>query len=194
MNILVDKLPTEYKGLKIDTNFRSFILFELLMQDNSLTSEQKISFTLNLFFHNQELKTAKEIEKAIKGVLWFYTLGKSEEQEIESKKIKKIEEKKQKAIYSYEYDANLIYSAFFSQYRLDLNEVDYLHWWKFKSLFEGLNDDNRICEIMSYRAIDLSKIEDKKQKEHYKKLKIKYALPDNRSVEEKEQEFANALW
>jgi hypothetical protein len=47
---------------------------------------------------------------------------------------------------------------------------------------------------MEYRAVDLSKIKDKDQKEHYKKLKIKYALPDNRTEEEKEQDFANALW
>lgn len=192
MNILVDKLPTEYKGLKIETNFRSFILFELLMQDKDLSSEEKINLTLNLFFHNQELKSVDEIKKALNGILWIYTLGKSEEKEDKNKK--EAREKKQKAIYSYEHDANLIYSAFLSQYRIDLNDIDYLHWWKFKSLFEGLNDENKICEIMGYRAVDLSKIEDKKQREHYRKLKNKFALPDNRSVEEKEQDFANALW
>lgn len=192
MNILVDKLPTEYKGLKIETNFRSFILFELLMQDNDLSSEEKINLALNLFFHNQDFKSVDEIKKALNGILWIYTLGKSEEKENKNKK--EVREKKQKAIYSYEHDANLIYSAFLSQYGIDLNEIDYLHWWKFKSLFEGLNDDNRICEIMGYRAVDLSKIEDEKQREHYQKLKNKFALPDNRTEEEKEQDFANALW
>lgn len=193
MNLLIDKLPTDYEGLKIDTNFRSFILFELLMQDSSLKKEEKIMLALNLFFKDEEFENVDEIKKAIKGILWFYTLGKSEDKK-EIKKKEKTVEKKQKAIYSFEYDANLIYSAFLSQYGLDLNEVDYLHWWKFRSLFEGLNDENRICEIMGYRAVDLSKIKDKDQKEHYKKLKIKYALPDNRSVEEKENEFAEALW
>ena len=192
MNILVDKLPTEYKGLKIETNFRSFILFELLMQDNDLSSEEKINLALNLFFHNQEFKSVEEIKNALNGILWIYTLGKSEEKE--SKNKKEVREKKQKAIYSFEHDANLIYSAFLSQYGIDLNEIDYLHWWKFKSLFEGLNDDNRICEIMGYRAVDLSKIKDEDQRKHYQKLKNKFALPDNRSVEEKEQDFANALW
>ena len=193
MNLLIDKLPTDYEGLKIDTNFRSFILFELLMQDGSLEKEQKIMLALNLFFKGKEFESVEEIKKAIKGILWFYTLGKSEDKK-EIKKKEKTVEKKQKAIYSFEYDANLIYSAFLSQYGLDLNEIEYLHWWKFRSLFEGLNDENRICEIMGYRAVDLSKIEDKKQKEHYRKLKNKYALPDNRSEEEKEQEFADALW
>ena len=193
MNLLIDKLPTDYEGLKIDTNFRSFILFELLMQDSSLKKEEKIMLALNLFFEDKEFENAEEIKKAIKGILWFYTLGKSEDKK-EIKKKEKTVEKKQKAIYSFEYDANLIYSAFLSQYGLDLNEIEYLHWWKFKSLFEGLNDENKICEIMGYRAVDLSKIEDKKQKDHYRKLKNRYALPDNRSEEEKEQEFAEALW
>lgn len=192
MNILIDKLPNEYKGLKIDTNFRSFILFELLMQDNKIFINKKIEIALNLFYKNIDFKNQYEIKKAIDGILWFYTLGKNEEKK--DKKIKEKPTKKQKAIYSYEYDANLIYSAFLSQYKLDLNEIDYLHWWKFKSLFEGLNDENRICEIMGYRSIDLSKIKDENQREHYRKLKMKYALPDNRSEEEKEEEFANSLW
>ena len=192
MNILIDKLPNNYEGLKIDTNFRSFILFELLMQDGELSYEDKIKLSLNLFYKGIEFKNVNEVKKAINGILWFYTLGKNDDKN--NKKTKKEENSKQKAIYSYEYDANLIYSAFLSQYGLDLNEVDYLHWWKFKSLFEGLNDDNRICEIMGYRAIDLSKIKDKDQKDHYKKLKNKFALPDNRSEEEKEQDFADSLW
>ena len=50
MNILVDKLPTDYEGLKINTNFRSFILFELLMQDREIKKEDKLALALNLFY------------------------------------------------------------------------------------------------------------------------------------------------
>ena len=46
---------------------------------------------------------------------------------------------------------------------------------------------------MSYRAIDLSKIKDKDMKKHYKKMKKLYALPDLRSEEEKENDFAEAF-
>ena len=192
MNILIDKLPCDYDGLKIDTNFRSFILFELLMQDNQIKEEEKIELSLNLFYKDMKFESIDEIKKAIKGILYIYTLGKSEEKKDD--RIKEKEYKKQKAIYSFEHDANFIYSAFWHDYKLDLNDIDYLHWWKFRSLFEGLNDENKICEIMEYRAVDLSKIEDKKQQEYYRKLKNKFALPDNRSEEEKEQDFANALW
>ena len=184
MNLLVDKLPTEYEGLKINTNFRSFILFELLMQDNKITTKDKILMSVRLFFK----EPPKDVKKAIEGILWFYRCGEDE------KVGKGSGETTKKQIYSYEYDAKYIYSAFLSQYGLDLNEVDYLHWFKFKALFEGLNEENKICEIMSYRAIDLSKIKDKEERKKYRKLQRQWLLPDNRTKEEKEQDFASSLW
>lgn len=189
MNILLDKLPNEYEGLKINTNFRSFILFEILMQDNKIKKEKKILIALNLLYN----EIPDDIKKATDGILWFYTLGKSEEKNKE-KKANDIEKKSKKQIYSYEHDANLIYSAFLSQYGIDLQDIEYLHWFKFKSLFDGLNNENKICEIMGYRAIDLNKIKDKEERKKYKKLQMQYALPDNRTEEEKEQEFAEAFW
>lgn len=188
MNILIDKLPQEYEGLKINTNFRSFILFELLMQDNNFNKKQKILLSLKLFYENEEVKDYK---KAIDGILWFYRGGKEQKEE---KVNNKSEKKEKKQIYSFEYDAELIYSAFLSQYGIDLNDIEYLHWWKFKSLFEGLNDENKICQYMSYRAMDISDIKDKEQKKYYRNLKRKVALPDNRTEKEKEKDFAEALW
>ena len=184
MNLLIDKLPTDYEGLKINTNFRSFILFELLMQDNEISQKDKILLTLSYFFDERP----KDVKKAIEGVLWFYRCGEKE------KHSKSGENGKQKQIYSFEHDAKYIYSAFLDQYGIDLNEIDYLHWFKFRALFEGLKSDNKICEIMGYRAIDLNKIKDKEEKKKYRKLQREFALPDNRSKEEKEQDFANSLW
>lgn len=184
MNILVDKLPIDYEGLKINTNFRSFILFELLMQDNKLTTEEKIYLAINLFFE----EPPQDLKKAIEGILWFYSKGKNEKNE------KSNENSKRNNIYSFEYDAELIYSAFLSQYSIDLNEIEYLHWWKFKSLFEGLNEENKICKYMQYRSIDLNKLKTKEEKDKYRKLKQLCALPDERTEEEKEKDFAEAFW
>ena len=47
---------------------------------------------------------------------------------------------------------------------------------------------------MGYRAMNLSKIKDKDTKANYKRLQQIYALPDMRSEEEKESDFANELW
>lgn len=187
INILIDKLPTEIDGLKINSDFRTSILFELLMQDNEFSNEEKIAQTLELYY--PDIDKITDIEKAIENVLWFYKCG-----EEEKTSQKKQERNKQKQIYSYEFDDKYIYSAFREQYNINLNNIKYLHWWEFKALFNSLNEDVLFSKIMGYRAMDLSKIKDKNMKKQYKSLKELYALPDMRSEEEKEEDFADALW
>ncbi|WP_165442998.1 Gp15 family bacteriophage protein [Senegalia massiliensis] len=63
----------------------------------------------------------------------------------------RIEKLKADNIYSFEHDDEYIYSAFLDQYGIDLKDIKHLHWWKFKSPFKGLKEDNLICKIMRYR-------------------------------------------
>ena len=158
-----------------------------MMQNPKYSIQAKTYQSLKLFY--PEMNKIKDTKKAIDDIIWFYSCGKSEE-----KTSQKNREGKNKQIYSYEFDNDLIYSAFKNQYNVDLEEIEYLHWWKFKAMFNGLKSDNRIVEIMGYRAMDLSKIKDKDMKKHYKQLQEEYKLPDMRSEEEKEEDFAEALW
>ena len=54
-------------------------------------------------------------------------------------------------------------------------------------MFKALKEDNEIVKIMGYRSIDLSKVEDKKQKEFYKKMTMTYEIPIAISKDEKEK-------
>lgn len=190
-NILLDKLPQiTPNGYNIKTSFKQGIKFELLMQDRELSKEEQVELALSLFYFKNDLKKikiSKDIEKRIEDILWFYKCGKEEKTSLKKGK------NKQKQIYSYEFDDNKIYSAFIQQYNIDLQKVD-LHWWQFKSLFESLTEETQIVQIMGYRAMELSKIKDKDMKKHYKQLQEEYKLPDMRSEEEKEEDFAEALW
>ena len=80
------------------------------------------------------------------------------------------------------------------QYKIDLQDIKYLHWWKFKAMFDGLNENTKMAEIMSYRAMDISKIKDKEEKKRYKNLQEAYSLPDMRTTEQKEADFGRAFW
>ena len=71
------------------------------------------------------------------------------------------------------------------QYKIDLQEIEYMHWWKFRALFDGLNENTEIVKIMGYRSMDLSKIKDTERRNYYKKMKRLHALPDMRTIEEK---------
>lgn len=192
MNLLVDDLQLQLQnrlgGIGFNSDFRISIMFELLMQDNRYTKEQKIFQAIKLYYPN--LKQIENCEKAIDDLLWFYRCGK--ELANSNKNVGNGNQNKQ--IYSYEFDDYYIYGAFMQQYKIDLQDIEYLHWWKFKAMFDCLSDDTKFVEIMGYRAVDLRKIKDKQEKERYKKLKEAYKLPDMRSEAEKEADFANALW
>ena len=82
-------------------------------------------------------------------------------------------------------DANLIFSAFMTQYNINLNR-DNLHWWEFMSLFNSLKDDTEIVKIMNYRTIDVNSIEDKKERKTYKQLQDYYSLENTITTEEKQ--------
>ena len=189
MNLLIDLLPNkvnmEGEDYEINSDFRTSILFELLMQDNTISEEDKIIQALELYYP----KLPKDINKAIEGVLWFYKCGKDE---IESKNKNKGTGKSTQ-VYSYDYDDDYIYSAFLDQYNIDLQDIEYLHWWKFKAMFKALKEDNEIVKIMGYRAMDVNKIKDKEQKAHYTKMQNLYKIPINKDEEEKLDEINQIL-
>lgn len=189
-NLILNKLPQYTPSrLKIRTDFRESIKFELLMQDSKLNEEEKVKLALNLYYN---LNDITDVKKAVEDIIWFYKGGKNEKENVD-KEVKK-SNSKEKQIYSYEFDAEYIYSAFMEQYNIDLNSIKYLHWWKFKALFNSLNENVLFSKIMGYRAMDLSKIKDKSIKKQYKKLQELYKLPDMRTEQEKEDDFAEALW
>jgi len=178
-NILIDRLPNEIDGIPINTDFRVCILFELLMQDCELTDSEKLSLAIDLFYSEEVV----DYQTALKNIVWFYSCGKEA----------KASGKNQKIIYSFEHDAEYIFSAFLSEYNINLNRIEYMHWWEFKALFTSLSENNLFNKIMGYRAINLSQIKDKETRKYYRDLQIKYKLPDQRTETEKERDFANAL-
>lgn len=72
-------------------------------------------------------------------------------------------------IYNYEYDSGYIYAAFLYQYGFDLQDIEYLHWWKFRAMLEALKEDNEIVKIMGYMAMTIDSKMSKEQKASYGK-------------------------
>jgi hypothetical protein len=171
MNILIDLLPSSVKidgtEYEINSDFRTSVLFSLLMEDDSLNEEEKVLQAVNLYYP----VIPNNIGKAIEQIKWFYSCGKSDKP-IGNKKRKT----NSKKVFDFEVDANYIYSAFMSQYNIDLQDIGQLHWWKFKALLEGLKEDNKLSKIIQYRSMDLSKIKDKEQRKFYKDMQKQYSL------------------
>lgn len=180
MNILIDLLPEEIEieGIEYDINsdFRTSMLFEMMMTDNELDDKEKIEQALLLYYP----KLPSNINLAMEQLLWFYRCGK------DIARLNGNGKGKSGQIYDFDFDDGYIYSAFLDQYGIDLQDVD-LHWWKFKSLFKSLKEDNEIVKIMGYRSMDLAKIKDKEEKNHYKKMKALYKIQSNISKDETEK-------
>lgn len=185
MNILIDYLPTSFvinnKTYEFNCGFRESIIFTLMMQDDSLTDEEKILGALKLYYPI----IPKDTEKALENIYWFYSKGNVEEDNKKVKQGKRIFKRNNKKAYDFEVDSDLIFTAFMSQYNINLNREN-LHWWEFLALFNSLNDDNEIVKIMNYRTIDLTSIEDKKERKMYSDLQKYYSLENRISKEEQE--------
>ncbi len=191
MNILIDCIDypnqAEVKGewYEIRTNFRVSILFELMMQDDSLNSREKVMKGLNLYYP----AVPDDLGGAVDAALWFYRCGR--EETTVQKRMAARRGKNQ--IYSFEHDAGLIYAAFLLAYNIDLQDVEYMHWWKFRFLFNSLPKDCEFVRAMEYRSIDITDKMPKEQKDFYKKMKRLYALPLSKSEDDRQASIENAL-
>lgn len=185
MNILLDYLPTSFsidnKKYEFNYDFRTSILFCLLMQDTELTEEQKILQGLQLYYP----EIPDNVEEAYEKILYFYSRGKDIEDNKKVKQGKRIFKRNNNRAYDFEVDSDLIFTAFMTQYNINLNKEN-LHWWEFMALFNSLNDTNEIVKIMNYRTIDINSIEDKKERKTYKQLQDYYSLENVITAEEKE--------
>lgn len=154
-------------------------MFELMISDKELSEKEKLRQMLTLYYVDE---IPRNKDEAVERILDFYSCGKKRQNgDSSNSKRKGITS----PVYSFEYDDGMIFAAFYDQYGIDLNDIEYLHWWKFKAMFDGLKTDNEIVKIMSYRATDLSTIKDKRERNRIAKLKAIHAIPNNMSFDEK---------
>lgn len=156
--IMFNKLPyfviLQEKKYKINVDFRNMISFENKVQDKSVSNQKKIEYGLRHFYpaffcweNYQKLLYFPEIYKeACEKLIWFYKCGREDYHKSTGSG-----KGSNQQIYSYDYDDEYIYGAFYEQYGIDLS-VDKIHWWKFKALLKSLKDDTEFVKIKGYRA------------------------------------------
>lgn len=72
---------------------------------------------------------------------------------------------------------------------LDVDKMEYLHWYEYNELIEGLTEDSLIDRVRQMRTLDINQIEDAKKRR--KALNIKQRLSLDKKVKmTKEQEQA----
>lgn len=172
MNILlVDGLPEDYNGIPLSADFRNMIQVDLITYEEDAGEYEKVIASLNQLYP----EIPKDIRMAMDGLAWFYSRGSTPEEITE----RRAEEPPDKA-YSFNQDANLIYSAFYSTYGINLATVEFLHWWEFMALFEGLPETTLIQRVMYWRTVDLKDVS-KSERNYIEKMKKLFALNNHNS-------------
>ena len=170
---------------KINVDFRKMISFEQIVQDKTKSKAEKIKKGIQLFYpafykdinFYYLVRNPKLYQEACNKLVWFYKCGREDYLSKKSTS-KSIPANK---VFSYEYDDERIYSAF---YRLGIDLCyEKVHWWKFKALLNNLLENEPFEKIKGYRAYTG---DDKNMKE----LKKYYELP----LSESEQKRLDALY
>lgn len=195
-NVMLDKLPTEYKGYPINSDFRIGIQIFQSISDNELSEMEKIYKTYDLLFLDEDKETGKsvhfkdengadisppDIQTAQAGIQWFLT-GWYTDNPVEGK------EEPRKKDMDYDVDQWRIFSAFLTQFRINLNTID-MHFWVFMGLLSTLEECafTRIVDIRTKKIDPKMKPSDKKT---LKEVKERYALENVEDTQMSAQERA----
>ena len=182
-NLLIDDPPQTVRicgtERKINSNFRTAILFEILMDDNTVDDKNKGIQALKLFFPELP-RTEKEVTESVEKMLWFYRCGKEPNEYMRQKEKKMQEsEKTESRIYDFNYDDDYIYAAFTQQYGINLSAIQYMHWWEFRALFKSLTNQTEFVKNHGIPGNGNYKRYDRQRKELLQKDEIRLCPPSS---------------
>jgi len=163
MNLFYEDLPTSVmvngRIVRIRTDFRDYISLLDMLKDKDVKSVDKLLILSEYFLDDIEIS-----QSAIDALCDFVSADFSDVE------ISQSGTENPKNLFSFSADYPYILSAFLRDYGIDLIDIKYLHWWKFRMLFDGLSDDNEIKKRIMYRGINLNEIKDAEERKRIKKI------------------------
>ena len=191
--MIASSLPTtvEVDGVAVDINtgHRAGVAFTSVLEDSSLSDEDKLSRALGIYYTDRDV-VGHDTTALIKEALAFYSYDPSAYYGRTESALRKGSSKprKGKQLISYIKDDALIYAAFMQQYGIDLAEGE-LHWHKFRALIDGLTDDTQLVKVMRYRSVKLGDVSTEERK-FYRDMQDFYSLEQ---ISDAEAEQLSAL-
>lgn len=192
-NVLLDRLPEEYQGHTINSDFRIGIQMLQALADPELSRRERLFVCFDLLFGGHE--DFPDIEMAQSGVEWFlnewYTdkaPKKAKPEQISGQKKQEEEPKKKAPDMDWDVDQWRIYAAFMSQYNIDLNKTE-LHFWAFMALLRNL-DECAFTNVIDLRNKKVKGSMSMEQKKAIRNAQYIYGLENPEDMEteyEKEQ-------
>lgn len=178
MNLFYEPYPVTVtvsgKVIPIVTDFREYIKMLDMLKDSSLTEMEK-ALCLREYFIT-EIPDLDEAFKQLSNFVSMEGIGAAGENAVERENGQE-HVSGGKKLFSFSIDYPYIISGFLRDYGIDLTSVKYLHWWKFRMLFDGLSEDTEIKQRIMYRSIELSTIKDKEERRRIQRIQRDIQLP-----------------
>lgn len=171
-NILLDEYPQEWNGYKLNTDFRIGIMISMASVDKELTDAEKIAVVVDLLFENDYPSESTEIVECVQWFLNDWTHD-------HHKKSSGVE------VMSFDADQGRIYSAFLSQYHIDLSNES-MHFWRFMNLITNL-EECTFTRVIDIRGKKLDSKMSKEERKYYANAKRTYSI-DNGIIDEEAKE------
>lgn len=178
-NIMLDRLPEDYKGYLIRTDFRIYIQITQCLADTELSDEEKISTALWLLYGMSQ----PPLELAYQGLMWYINFT-AEPYENENNSKRRENAQDNEPCMSFDIDSSRIYTAFKRYYNIDLKSA-YLHWAEFLYMLKDLGEC-AYTSVVDIRSKNLKGMGDA-EKRTYRKLKEKYRLKPRLTNEQSKQ-------
>ena len=176
-------------AVAINIGHRAGIAFTSVLEDSSLSDEDKLSRALDIYYKDRDV-ARHDVSALIKAALDFYSYDPAGHYGRTRAALNKGGDKprKTKQLISYVKDGALIYAAFMQQYGIDLADGE-LHWHKFRALLDGLTEDTQLVKVMRYRSIKLGDVSAEERK-FYRDMQDFYSLEQ---ISDAEAEQLSAL-
>ena len=183
LNLLYEALPdsilVDGEAYYINTDFKYWIELSDALNAKQVDKEYLTNVILSLFVD----KIPTMSSKAFEAIMTFFNGN------VDDAKQGSSAPKRTKKVYDFKIDCDYFISSFLIQYQIDLTKDD-LHWWKFLSLFNGL-DKCELTERIHYRSVDLSSIKDKQERDKVRKIQNSLKL-DNHILSD--EDIGGVLW
>ncbi len=174
-NVLLDKLPEDYKGFPIDPDFQVGIQIMQVLESGELSQQEGCTIALSLLFLQEDEEKnplpLPDAQTALEGLIWFLTDW-NHDHNTKSDRTR---------VTDYDVDQWRIYSAFRQIYGINLN-TDKLHFWEFMGLLTTL-PECAYTRVIDIRAKKITSKMGKEEKKAYTELKKVYALDQSRETE-----------
>ncbi len=169
---LPDSIQVSGRDFKIHTDFQYFVILQRMIKEYHEVKD------FDFFFVD---KIPQNRQKAVNELIKFM---------YPKKELPRVDETESDNVnvLDYEQDSDLIYSAFYSYYGIDLmNENLHLHWYKFSALLNGIKE-TKLNDVIDIRQWKPRKGDSVEYKAQMRKLKSSWELEQVLTEEEKAAE------